>query len=157
MGVVPKLALGAIVTLFAIVSGLAFAQETGEFRDSGSVTPDIVPSDDGVGPVGETGAEYKFDEGFYDEISQLIDTTPQDGDPGVFEDTRYYNVILVVSRDDGDEREPDEDSISITDHSDGTATITLDPEEIPPGTYAFSVTVSDPENFERGSYVIETQ
>jgi len=44
---------------------------------------------------------YKFDGGFYDKIQGLISEVPQDGDYGVHDDTRYYDVIIVVARSDG--------------------------------------------------------
>ena len=69
----------------------------------------IEPPDDApIGPVGNTGAEYKFDAGFYQKIQDTILEEPHDGDPGVYDGERYYNVVMVVSRDDGDERDPDE-------------------------------------------------
>ena len=66
--------------------------------------PDDVP----VGPVGNTGAEYKFDAKFYQKIQDIMLEEPHDGDPGVYDGKRYYNVIMVVSSDDGDDRELDE-------------------------------------------------
>ena len=68
--------------------------------------PDIIPRDDGVGPVANTGAEFKFDDGFYEKISGIMEEPPMPGDPGVHDGIRYYNVVLVASRDDGDERDP---------------------------------------------------
>ena len=66
--------------------------------------PDGVP----VGPVGNTGAEYKFDDGFYQKIHDIALEEPRDGDPGVYDGVRYYDVVMVVSRDDGDDRDPDD-------------------------------------------------
>ena len=41
-------------------------------------------------------------------IQDLILEEPQDGGFGVYDGERYYNVIIVVSRDDGDDRTGDE-------------------------------------------------
>ena len=69
----------------------------------------LIPDDDAPGPVANVdAAEYKFDGGFYDKIRGLMAEAPQDGDPGVYDGERYYNVMIVVGRDDGDGRGSDE-------------------------------------------------
>ncbi|MDA8001579.1 MAG: S8 family serine peptidase [Alphaproteobacteria bacterium] len=96
-----------LALLAAALPAIVYAQTTGRpFGDPSA--PDIIPQDDSVGPVANTGAEFKFDDGFYQKIQNLIDAEPRAGDPGVFDGVRYYDVILVVSRDDGDDRDPDE-------------------------------------------------
>ena len=66
---------------------------------------DIEPDpDQPIGPVTNVGLEYKFDPGFYDKIKDIMDDPVIEGDPGVFDGTRYYDTILVISRGgiDGD-------------------------------------------------------
>lgn len=60
-----------------------------------------------VGPVGAVDDSYKFDDGFYDKIQEMINTEPQSGASNVHDGKIYYDIILVVSRDDGDDRDPD--------------------------------------------------
>ena len=70
----------------------------------GAALGDLVP-----GPVANTGAAHKFDEGLYDKLVALAGETFEDGDYGVYDGERYYDVLVVVSRDDGDDgRAPDE-------------------------------------------------
>jgi len=76
--------------------------------DTAGIPGGIIPGDDAAGPVANVGAEHKFDDGFYAKIRGLIAEDPQDGDPGVYDGERYYNTIVVVGRDDGDGRNPDE-------------------------------------------------
>ena len=66
---------------------------------------DIEPDpDQPIGPVTNVGLEYKFDPGFYNKILDIMDDPVIEGDPGVFDGTRYYDTILVISRGgiDGD-------------------------------------------------------
>ncbi len=95
-----------VLALFVIVPSIVFAQNTDNLESS--VVPDIEPTDNTIGPVANVGVEYKFDDGFYQKIQDLSKETPQEGDPGVYDGTRYYSVILVVNRDDGDDRTGDE-------------------------------------------------
>ena len=66
-----------------------------------SIEPD---PDQPIGPVTNVGLEYKFDPGFYNKILDIMDDPVIEGDPGVFDGTRYYDTILVISRGgiDGD-------------------------------------------------------
>ena len=68
---------------------------------------DHLPNDT-IGPVGNVYASYKFDDGFYDKIQEMINTVPQDGAPNVYDGKIYHDIIFVVSRDDGDQRNPDD-------------------------------------------------
>ena len=82
------------------------SQTVGDDGGDGFNLPgDMDPGDGPVGPVGNVDAEYKFDPGFYQKIQGLMLEEPRDGDLGVYDGKRYYNVILVVSRDDGDGRD----------------------------------------------------
>ena len=76
--------------------------------ETGNIPGGILSENDTVGPVGNVDESYKFDDGFYEKIQSLILEDPQDGDFGVYDGKRYYNVIIVASRDDGDDRDPDE-------------------------------------------------
>ena len=76
--------------------------------ETGNIPGGILSENDTVGPVGNVDESYKFDDGFYEKIQGLILEDPQDGDFGVYDGKRYYNVIIVASRDDGDDRDPDE-------------------------------------------------
>lgn len=68
-----------------------------------------VPDNSTLGPIANTGAApHKFDDGLYDRIASLAGATFEDGDYGVYDGERYYDVLVVVSRDDGDGRTPDE-------------------------------------------------
>ncbi len=86
------------------------AQNDAGSAHSGSIPGDILPGNNTAPrPVANVDVhQHKFDDGFYDKIRNLITEEPQPGDPGVYDGTRYYNVIIVVSRDDGDARDPDE-------------------------------------------------
>ena len=96
-----------LAALAVVLPAIVYAQTTGDqFADP--AVPDIIPRDDGVGPVANTVAEFKFDDGFYEKISRIIEEPQLSGDPGVFDGARYYNVILVVSRGDG----PDPDMVA---------------------------------------------
>ena len=95
-----------LLVIAVLLPSIVFAQNTGDLESS--TISDIEPTDNTVGPVANVGAEYKFDEGFYQKIQDLIKETPQEGDPGVYDGTRYYSVILVVTRDDNDDRTGDE-------------------------------------------------
>lgn len=82
--------------------------------DGGVTTPSpapggVTPSNSALGPVANTGAAHKFDEGLYDKLVALAGETFEDGDYGVYDGERYYDVLVVVSRDDGDDgRTPDD-------------------------------------------------
>ena len=71
------------------------------------VAQDLLPETDSPGPVGHTGVPAKFDEGFYEDVLTLLLEEPLDGAPGVYDGKLHRNVIVVVSRDDGDDRNPD--------------------------------------------------
>ena len=60
-----------------------------------------------VGPVGLVDESHKFDDGFYEKIQEMINTEPIDGAPNVYDGKIYYDIIFVVSRDDGDGRDSD--------------------------------------------------
>ena len=72
---------------------------------SGDPVPQNNPSTSNV-----TSGSYKFDEGFYQKIQNLLpeEQSFQNGTRGTPSEVRYYNVIIVVGRDDGDGRDPDE-------------------------------------------------
>ena len=56
----------------------------------------------------DTNAEHKFDNGFYQKIQDLIKEPPPKGDVyGASADSRYHNVIIVVSRA-GDDKTGDD-------------------------------------------------
>ena len=92
-----------------LVPILAFSQIT-DGTEQPSVPGNLVPENDAApGPVAAVDAAfYKFDDGLYSKIQDLILEEPQDGDFGVYDGERHYNVIIVVSRDDGDYRTGDE-------------------------------------------------
>lgn len=46
---------------------------------------------------GRDGAEYKFDDDFYQKIQDVILEEPQGEDFGVCDDQHYYNAIMVVA------------------------------------------------------------
>ncbi len=83
--------------ILLIPGGIIFAQ----------ITPGEEAFVDKIGPVASVADQHKFDDGFYEKIQDLIRDTPNDDDIGVHDGVRYYDVILVVSRDDGDNRDPD--------------------------------------------------
>ncbi|ABK77169.1 hypothetical protein CENSYa_0536 [Cenarchaeum symbiosum A] len=95
--------VAATLVLFSLFAIPAYSRS-----QEADVTGGFVPGDDAVGPVGIVDAEYKFDAGLYAKVLDLVQEDPQGGDPGVFDGVRYYNVIMVVSRDDGDGRGPEE-------------------------------------------------
>lgn len=59
-----------------------------------------------TGPVGNIYASYKFDNGFYVNIQEMMDVVPTDGDSNVYDGKVYHDVIFIVPRDDGDNRDP---------------------------------------------------
>ena len=77
-------------------------------QESDTDVLDIIPKDDAMEPVANVDAQYKFDGGFFDKVRGLVNEVSQDGDFGVYDGIRYYSVIIVVTRDDGDNRDPDE-------------------------------------------------
>ncbi len=96
-----KLVLVLALSMFAVISvGMASAQ----VHDGAGSNPDIpgglIPEDGTPAPVGNVDVKHKFDVGFYQKIQDIILEEPTDGDPGVYDGKRYYNVIMVVSRDD---------------------------------------------------------
>lgn len=106
---VALLLVAAALSLLLIYPASSMSQMTTEDGAGGGEIPGgIIPEDNKVGPVGNTGAEYKFDDGFYQKIQGLIPEDPEEGDYGVYDGTRYYDVLIVVSRDDGDDRGADE-------------------------------------------------
>lgn len=99
----------AFAALFATLLGVASAQALDADNGDLDILKELLPDDDSVGPVANVDTTtYKFDDGFYQRIQNLILEEPQDGDYGVHDGTRYYDVIIVASRDNGDDRDPDE-------------------------------------------------
>ncbi len=80
--------------------GMASAQTTNDGDQNSDIPGDIIPTTP-PGPVG-VAIESKFDHGFYQKIQGLIQKDPQVGHVSIHNDTRYYNTIIVVVRDEGD-------------------------------------------------------
>ncbi len=96
----------SLVILF--VSPLESISQTDE-NEQFAVPGNLIPDDNTPGSVASVDVPSKFDGGFYDKIQGLISEVPQDGDYGVHDGTRYYDVLIVVARDDGDDdRDADE-------------------------------------------------
>ena len=109
MNINPALFLVMAASVALLIYPMDSASQTaGDGTGAPTVPGGLIPDDDTPGPVANTGAEHKFDGGFYQKILDLAQEAPRDGDPGVYDGTRYYNVLIVVSRDDGDDRDPDE-------------------------------------------------
>ncbi len=89
-----------------LIPGIVLAAPLTGSPDGGSGGIPVVPGGDGPF-VAHTGAEYKFESGFHAKVLDLMQEPPSDGDPGVFDGSRYYDVIIVVARDDGDGRDHD--------------------------------------------------
>ncbi len=83
------------------------SQTAGDDGDGFNLPGDMDPGDGPIGPVGNVDTWHKFDPGFYQKIQGLMLEEPRDGDLGVYDGKLYYNVIMVVSRDDGDGRDSD--------------------------------------------------
>lgn len=98
----------SFAALFAALLGVTSAQALDADNGDPDILKELLPDDDTVGPVANVDTTYKFDDGFYQKVQNLILEEPQDGDHGVYDGARYYDVIVVVGRDDGDDREPDE-------------------------------------------------
>ena len=96
------------IVIFSIIILFAYPLDSESQTDDLVIPGDLIPKDNTPGPVADVDVSYKFDNGFYDKIQGLILETPQDGDFGVYDGTRYYNVIIIVTRDDGDGRDPEE-------------------------------------------------
>ena len=110
------LLVAVALSLLLIYPARSMSQTATEGGTGGSGIPGgIIPEDGEVGPVGNTGAEYKFDDGFHQKIQDLIPGEPKEGDYGVYDGTRYYDVLIVVSRDDGDGRGADETALENKD------------------------------------------
>jgi len=101
-----KLVVLAVLAAILVPLGAVSAQTGGDAPDPG-IPGDLIPTRP-PGPVGNVDAPHKFDTGLYAKIRGLIAEDPQAGDPGVHDGTRYYSVIIAVSRDDGDGRGPEE-------------------------------------------------
>jgi subtilisin-like proprotein convertase family protein len=70
----------------------------------------LLPVNNTMGPIGIVDTAYKFDDGFYKRIQEIITAgqlQQQGGDFGVYDDIRYYNVIIVVSGDDNNNKDSD--------------------------------------------------
>ena len=50
---------------------------------------------DSVGLVGNVNGSYKFDDGFYQKIQEMIDTKPQDGAPNAMPSGVYAFMITA--------------------------------------------------------------
>ena len=85
----------------------SMSQTAGDGAGASDILGGIDPGDGPVGPVGNVDTWHKFDPGFYQKIQGLMLEEPRDGDLGVYDGKLYYNVIMVVSRDDGDGRDSD--------------------------------------------------
>ena len=107
-----NLKLMLIVIIFSLVilftSPLESISQTDE-SEQFAVPGNLIPDENTLGPVANVDVPSKFDGSFYDKIQGLISEVPQDGDYGVHDGTRYYDVLIVVARDDGDgDRDADE-------------------------------------------------
>ena len=103
------LLVAAAIPLLLIYPVSSMSQTATEDGAGGDGIPGgITSKDDKVGPVGNTGVEYKFDDGFYQKIQDLVLEEPVGSDHRTYDGTRYYDVLIVVSRDDGDDRGSDE-------------------------------------------------
>ncbi|CAI9831064.1 conserved exported hypothetical protein [Nitrosopumilaceae archaeon] len=92
---------GLYIVIMALIPGIALAAPlTGSTNDNAGGIH-VVPGGDDLF-IANTGAEYKFDPGFHAKVLDLMREPPSDGDPGVFDGSRYYNVVIVVARDNGD-------------------------------------------------------
>lgn len=96
----------AVSMALAALAGDAAGQTNGAANSSSGIPGGLIAGG-APGPVGNVGAEYKFDDGFYQKIQNLILEEPQEGDFGVYDGTRYYSVVTVVSRDNGDGGDPE--------------------------------------------------
>ncbi len=99
-----KLTLPIIV--FALVLLFVYPLESISQTDENeqfTVPDNLIPDDSTLGPVANVDVPSKFDGGFYDKILGLISEVPQDGDYGVHDGTRYYDVLIIVARGDGDD------------------------------------------------------
>ncbi len=63
----------AMLGISLLIPGAIYAQTVNENFEEVYVA-DIIPQDDAVGPIANTGAEYKFDDKFYQMIQDLIQT-----------------------------------------------------------------------------------
>ena len=68
----------------------------------------LLSGNDTVGPVGNVGIQSKFDDGFYEKISGLLQDDTQARGTGAYDGGRHYGTIIVVSRDDGSGRDADD-------------------------------------------------
>ena len=53
-----------------------------------------MPDNSTLGPVASIGAVHKFDDGLYDRLSVLAGQTFEDGDYGVYDGERYYDLVF---------------------------------------------------------------
>ena len=91
------------IIVFSLVLLFAYPQDSASQTDEDAhfeVPGNLILDDDTLGPAASIDAPYKFDGDFYDKIQGLISEVPQDGDYGVHDGTRYYDVIIVVARSD---------------------------------------------------------
>ncbi|MDA7998129.1 MAG: hypothetical protein MPI93_09030, partial [Nitrosopumilus sp.] len=113
--------LAPAIAVLALL-GLSGIYANGEVYEGSDKTgsSDLDPPDPRIGPLGNTGAHEKFDPGLHEKILGIMESTPNPGDPGVYDGIRYYNVILVVSRDYQKGSSPDlaaaENKASLAEH-----------------------------------------
>ncbi len=93
------------ITIFSLfllfLYPLESASQTDDENAQFEVPGNLIPDENTLSSAANVDIPYKFDGGFYDKIQGLISEVPQDGDYGVHDDTRYYDVIIVVARSDG--------------------------------------------------------
>ncbi len=91
------------IIIFSLVFLLVYPPESASQTDDDkqfAVPGNLIPDDNTLGPVADVDIPAKFDGGFYDKIQSIISDVPQDGDYGVHDGTRYYDVLIIVARSD---------------------------------------------------------
>ena len=102
--------VSALFLIAALALLLPSAAQTGDGTgpEPPKVPGGLLSGNDTVGPVGNVGIQSKFDDGFYEKISGLLQDDAQGRRSDTPSEERYYSTIIVVSRDDGDGRNADD-------------------------------------------------
>ena len=92
------------ITIFSLfllfLYPLESASQTDDENAQFEVPGNLIPDENTLSSAANVDIPYKFDGGFYDKIQGLISEVPQDGDYGVHDGTRYYDVLIIVARSD---------------------------------------------------------
>ena len=96
------------MAVLIIPLGVVSAQTPDKSASTSGVIDDLLSSSPPTSNVGIVSESHKFDDRFYQKIQDLLLEDSKTGNTGRSDSQRYYDVIIIVDRNDGDERSPEE-------------------------------------------------